>query len=61
LSREVSVAMPACTSCHRLIPPGMESTKFLCPSCGEIQIWRCARCRNFARSYRCPKCGFTGP
>ncbi len=61
LSREASVTMPTCTSCSRIIPPGVEATKFPCPSCGEITIWRCSRCRNFGRAYRCPKCGFTGP
>ena len=59
MNRESSVTMPACTSCSRIIPPGMEATKFPCPSCGEITIWRCSRCRNFGRAYRCPKCGFT--
>ncbi|HDN62827.1 MAG TPA: DUF1610 domain-containing protein [Candidatus Bathyarchaeota archaeon] len=41
--------------------PGSEATKFLCPNCGDITIRRCKRCRVFARPYRCPKCGFTGP
>ncbi|MDH4221712.1 MAG: zinc finger domain-containing protein, partial [Candidatus Bathyarchaeota archaeon] len=32
-----------------------------CPNCGEIDIWRCSKCRKFGRPYRCPKCGFAGP
>ncbi|WNZ30387.1 MAG: DUF1610 domain-containing protein [Candidatus Bathyarchaeota archaeon] len=53
--------MPKCMSCNRIIPPGEDSTKTLCPDCGEILIWRCAKCRQFGRHYKCPKCGFTGP
>ncbi|NIU38717.1 DUF1610 domain-containing protein [Candidatus Bathyarchaeota archaeon] len=53
--------MPTCTSCNRTIPPEEEATKFSCPNCGEIVIWRCSKCRKFGRPYRCPKCGFTGP
>ncbi|MFQ6073959.1 MAG: zinc finger domain-containing protein [Candidatus Bathyarchaeia archaeon] len=57
----VTVAMPICTSCHRIIARGTEPTKFPCPNCGEIVIWRCSRCRKFGRPYRCPKCSFQGP
>ena len=53
--------MPVCTSCNRIISPGQEATKFSCPNCGEIMLWRCHRCRKFGRPYKCPKCGFTGP
>ncbi|MFQ6094958.1 MAG: zinc finger domain-containing protein [Candidatus Bathyarchaeia archaeon] len=56
-----SLTMPMCTSCHKMIAPGTEATKFLCPNCGEMTIWRCSKCRKFGRSYRCPNCGFTGP
>ncbi|MBX5326279.1 MAG: zinc finger domain-containing protein [Candidatus Bathyarchaeia archaeon] len=60
-SVETVLNMPTCTSCNRVISPGQEATKFSCPSCGEIVIWRCNRCRKFGRPYQCPKCGFTGP
>ncbi|MEM0313066.1 MAG: zinc finger domain-containing protein [Candidatus Bathyarchaeia archaeon] len=53
--------MTTCTSCNKPIPPGAGVTKFQCPSCGEITIRRCVKCRKFGRSYKCPKCGFTGP
>lgn len=53
--------MPACTSCNRLIKPWERSVKFPCPNCGEVTIWRCEKCRLFARDYRCPKCGWRGP
>ncbi|UCH70967.1 MAG: DUF1610 domain-containing protein [Candidatus Bathyarchaeota archaeon] len=58
---DVTISVPTCTSCHRIIAPGTEATKFSCPSCGDIIIWRCAKCRKFGRPYRCPKCQFTGP
>ncbi|MGZ4851402.1 MAG: zinc finger domain-containing protein, partial [Candidatus Bathyarchaeia archaeon] len=32
------LSLVTCTSCGKPIPPGSESTKFLCPNCGEIQI-----------------------
>ncbi|MCS7120288.1 MAG: zinc finger domain-containing protein [Candidatus Bathyarchaeota archaeon] len=53
--------MPICTSCNRVIGPGVGANKFLCPNCGEITIWRCTKCRSFRRTYRCPGCGFQGP
>ncbi|MBS7658459.1 DUF1610 domain-containing protein [Candidatus Bathyarchaeota archaeon] len=53
--------MPKCNWCGRLILPGEAATKFPCPSCGEIIIWRCKKCRGFGRPYKCPKCGFIGP
>jgi len=56
-----TASMPMCTSCHKIISPSTEATKFQCPSCGEITIWRCGRCRKFGRPYKCPKCGFEGP
>ncbi|MCW4053080.1 MAG: zinc finger domain-containing protein [Candidatus Bathyarchaeota archaeon] len=52
---------PICTSCNRTISPGAKATKFTCPDCGEIVIWRCEKCRQFGRYYSCPKCGFKGP
>jgi len=56
-----ALSLVTCTSCGKPIPPGSESTKFLCPSCGEIQIKRDGKCRKFGRLYKCPKCGFQGP
>ncbi|MHA1585432.1 MAG: zinc finger domain-containing protein [Promethearchaeota archaeon] len=50
-----------CTSCGKLIQPGENAVHFACPSCGDVLIWRCERCRRFARSYKCPNCGFEGP
>ncbi|MCK4933183.1 DUF1610 domain-containing protein [Candidatus Bathyarchaeota archaeon] len=55
------IQTPICTSCNRTIPPGTDATKLNCPSCGEITIWRCQKCRQFGRQYKCPKCGFMGP
>ncbi|MHA1673768.1 MAG: zinc finger domain-containing protein [Promethearchaeota archaeon] len=50
-----------CTSCGRLIQPNENAVHFICPSCGDVFIWRCERCRRFARKYKCPKCNFEGP
>ncbi|MEM1565579.1 MAG: zinc finger domain-containing protein [Candidatus Bathyarchaeia archaeon] len=59
--KTTTITLVTCTSCGKPIPPGAEATKFLCPNCGEILIRRCKKCRKFGRSYKCPKCGFTGP
>ncbi|MCS7131268.1 MAG: zinc finger domain-containing protein [Hadesarchaea archaeon] len=53
--------MATCTSCNRAISPGDQAVKFPCPSCGNFEIWRCAKCRRLSNPYRCPSCGFTGP
>ncbi|MGQ9788807.1 MAG: zinc finger domain-containing protein [Candidatus Hadarchaeaceae archaeon] len=50
-----------CTSCNRDIPQGEVVVRFSCPNCGEAEILRCNKCRRLSNSYRCPKCGFTGP
>ena len=55
------VKMPLCNWCGKIIAPGERSMKFPCPSCGEVVIWRCEKCRLFGRSYKCPKCGMKGP
>jgi len=49
-----------CTSCGRAVPAA-GATQFPCPACGEVEIGRCARCRDQSVGYRCPKCGFEGP
>ncbi|PSN89520.1 RNA-binding protein, partial [Candidatus Marsarchaeota G1 archaeon OSP_C] len=35
------VALPICTSCRTPIILGEKGTKFLCPKCGVVVIWRC--------------------
>ncbi|MFW6111099.1 MAG: zinc finger domain-containing protein [Thermoproteota archaeon] len=59
--RSSNLKLLTCTSCGKPIPPDTGSTRFLCPNCGEIRIRRCSKCRQFGRSYKCPKCGFVGP
>ena len=61
MTERSALSLVTCTSCGKPIPPGSESTKFLCPNCGEIQIKRDGKCRKFGRLYKCPKCGFQGP
>ncbi|MDA4128224.1 MAG: zinc finger domain-containing protein [Thaumarchaeota archaeon] len=52
---------PHCTSCNRPILPGDRATKFMCPNCHEVLIWRDSKCRKFSRKYKCSNCGFEGP
>ncbi|MEM0056997.1 MAG: zinc finger domain-containing protein [Candidatus Geothermarchaeota archaeon] len=52
---------PKCTSCGKPITHFEYATKFYCPNCGETLIWRCEKCRRFARIYVCERCGFRGP
>jgi|APFre7841882590_1041340.scaffolds.fasta_scaffold11755_3 predicted RNA-binding Zn-ribbon protein involved in translation (DUF1610 family) len=61
LSEAKTVKMPTCNWCGRMILPAEAAVKFPCPSCGEVVVWRCEKCRLFGRPYKCPKCGFTGP
>jgi len=61
MSEAKTVKMPTCNWCGRMILPGEGAAKFPCPSCGEVVVWRCEKCRLFGRAYKCPKCGFTGP
>ncbi|MEM2856108.1 MAG: zinc finger domain-containing protein [Candidatus Nitrosocaldaceae archaeon] len=53
--------LPICASCKRVIMPNDESVKFNCPNCGRTLLWRCQSCREFARSYTCKSCNFSGP
>ena len=57
----MSYKQEACTACGKLIAPFETSVHFICPSCGNVTIWRCQRCQSFAREFKCPKCGFVGP
>ncbi|MEM0444783.1 MAG: zinc finger domain-containing protein [Nitrososphaerota archaeon] len=56
-----TVTFPRCTSCNRPITPDMKSVHFPCPNCARVSIWRCEICRELARLYTCPACGFEGP
>lgn len=50
----------ACASCHIGLLTESDFVRFVCPSCGEKEIMRCARCRKKSTPYRCA-CGFEGP
>jgi len=50
-----------CTGCGKIIAPFENSVSFPCPNCGDVIIRRCERCREFAKEYKCHKCGFIGP
>jgi len=43
------------------VKPGERASKFYCPNCHEVLIWRCEKCRKFSRRYKCVNCGFEGP
>ncbi|MGA2783623.1 MAG: zinc finger domain-containing protein [Candidatus Bathyarchaeia archaeon] len=60
-ANEKIIRMPTCSWCARTILPGEGAVKFPCPSCGEVTIWRCEKCRMFGRPYRCVKCGYSAP
>ncbi|HDJ66291.1 MAG TPA: DUF1610 domain-containing protein [Nitrososphaeria archaeon] len=55
------IVLPLCTSCRRPIDPHERAVSFPCPNCGRVRIWRCEKCRELARPYICPSCGFRGP
>ncbi|MHA1340652.1 MAG: zinc finger domain-containing protein [Promethearchaeota archaeon] len=57
----MSYTQNTCNGCGRNIAPYENSVSFSCPNCGDVIIRRCERCRDFAREYKCQKCGFMGP
>jgi len=57
----MSKRVVVCTSCNKPIAPGESAVNFPCPSCGRVKIWRCEMCRELAKTYVCPSCGFEGP
>jgi LSD1 subclass zinc finger protein len=56
-----SIALPVCTSCNRPIMPSEAASKFHCPNCQQVFVWRCEKCRKFSREYKCVNCSFEGP
>ncbi|MCS7105360.1 MAG: zinc finger domain-containing protein [Thermofilaceae archaeon] len=56
-----TLTVPICTSCRRPISPFTRGVRFRCPNCGEVEMWRCEKCRKQSNPYTCPKCGFIGP
>jgi len=61
MSLEIEYNPPKCTSCNKNIMSFEAAVYFPCPQCGETIIWRCEKCRKFAREYVCKSCGFRGP
>ena len=59
--KQQSAQLPVCSSCNKPIMPGDKASRFNCPECGDILVWRCEKCRKFSREYRCINCGFEGP
>jgi hypothetical protein len=41
--------------------PAEKASKFYCPNCHQVFVWRCEKCRKFSRRYKCINCGFEGP
>ncbi|MFH1399609.1 MAG: zinc finger domain-containing protein [Candidatus Woesearchaeota archaeon] len=50
-----------CLSCGKRTTNKSGSAIFPCPNCGKTTIVRCLHCRQIARKYKCPECGFEGP
>ncbi|TAL57410.1 MAG: RNA-binding protein [Nanoarchaeota archaeon] len=50
-----------CNSCKEKISNNKGTAKFKCPGCMDVEIIRCAHCRETATRYVCPGCGFSGP
>ncbi|MCF3652683.1 MAG: zinc finger domain-containing protein [Aigarchaeota archaeon] len=61
MSSGEEIVLPLCTSCKKPIEPHEHAVKFPCPNCGKVIIWRCRLCRELAKPYICPSCGFMGP
>ncbi|MBN2155181.1 MAG: DUF1610 domain-containing protein [Candidatus Lokiarchaeota archaeon] len=57
----MSYAQEVCNGCGKQLAPYENAVSFPCPNCGDIMIYRCERCRAFARPYKCPKCTFEAP
>ncbi|MBI4043937.1 MAG: RNA-binding protein [Candidatus Diapherotrites archaeon] len=51
--------MAVCSSCNTLVLK--DFVEFKCPKCAKHTILRCKHCRQTAKTYTCPECGFTGP
>ncbi|MFW6449589.1 MAG: zinc finger domain-containing protein [Nanoarchaeota archaeon] len=50
-----------CSSCKKDITNDIGSTRFNCPSCGNVEVVRCYDCRKLGTRYKCHECGFEGP
>ncbi|MBR9689613.1 MAG: RNA-binding protein [Candidatus Altiarchaeota archaeon] len=50
-----------CTTCKNDISTIKGSTEFKCPECGEVDIFRCGKCRSSAKQWKCSNCSFEGP
>lgn len=50
-----------CLSCNTSVVNDKGAAKFACPSCGQYQVVRCAKCRKIVTKYVCPSCQFEGP
>lgn len=37
--------------------PNEKATKFVCPNCGVVVIWRCSKCRELSNPYKCLTAG----
>jgi len=51
--------MKVCGTCNKEVTN--DYVEFLCPKCGKHKIIRCQHCRDTAKTYACPECGFIGP
>jgi Zn-ribbon RNA-binding protein len=50
-----------CNGCGKRVTNTSGTVKFTCPSCGKAELVRCKHCREVAKKFKCPVCGFEGP
>jgi Zn-ribbon RNA-binding protein len=50
-----------CNGCGKRVTNTGGTVRFTCPSCGKAELVRCKHCREIAKKFKCPSCGFEGP
>ncbi|MFH1649287.1 MAG: zinc finger domain-containing protein [Candidatus Woesearchaeota archaeon] len=53
--------MMQCTTSKQPLTNDKGATSFLCPQCGDYELFRSRKARETCMKYTCPSCGFTGP
>ena len=56
-----TVALPLCSSCNRPVKPGERATKFYCPDCHEVLMWRGEERRKLFAREKVVHHGLEGP
>ncbi|MEM0473662.1 MAG: zinc finger domain-containing protein [Candidatus Aenigmatarchaeota archaeon] len=61
MNTQVGEKWMVCTSCKVNLLGDTKFVQLKCPNCGEVDIFRCSKCRRLSNIYKCSKCGFEGP